>query len=508
MNWSRASFLGSAIILLVGLGYLIRKSVLFSDPTVDYQFIWLAGEMWSMGLNPYSDTYFSLGQEWFASTVHPPKVWFYPPNWWPVARLVALTSFETGIVLWRGLSAICLVAGILVVAGFYRSHVAKPDATRVNITLAFVCLMSATPIALSLGQTTFLSFLGLSLFLAAYLAGNGFVMAVGLFLLMMKPQIGLPFCLFLLAGQRWFPTLAGAAVLSILAALPAFFYVGLGEFLGTYVDQFSYHNDMAPNHPREMTGLRNLGHDLFAARLSTLPLTLLASGIAFFLGIVPSTSGAHRAVKLCLLLSMIVLVVPLHTYDMIVLAPLILLVAPMRLAAQVVIFAGLFLIFRANNLAELTGYYDSQTVYFIGSRMTSTGLLIVLGGAAIGGSGLFGARVSKSSQRAIPKGRSEVWPRLLRWNRTRKLWRLSASNLMIALFGRQQKWNRILGELLLLQRWKRKPAWSFIAIVRTWRMGVCPTCPSVQLGALKLDRWTSWTGSHIDSGSGVSRYRP
>ena len=387
----RTAFYGSFVLLALALFYLLQKSVFSSDEPSDYQFIWLAGDMWRSGLNPYSDVYFSLGEERFVG-LHPPKVWFYPPNWWPVAWASSATSFETGLLLWRGLSALCLGAGIFAVVHAFQRHVGRIGILRINSALIFACLMSATPIAMALGQTSFLSFLGLSLFLAAFLSDRKILMVAGISLLMLKPQIGLPFCFFLLANRRWISTLVIAAIVSIAAAFPAFLYVSPASFIENYVSQFSFHNEMLPNHPRAMTGVRNLGYDLFGVWISTLQLTLTASVFAFLLGLLSGLPGKTRAIELGFLLVLVVLIVPLHTYDMMLLVPLIVLVARMGWIYQGIVFLGLILVFRANNLAKVTGFFDHSTTHFEGSRITSIGLLIIFTGLLIACAELFNRR--------------------------------------------------------------------------------------------------------------------
>ena len=220
----------SGLMVLVGLSYLLTKSVLLLAPTDDYQFIWLAGTMWNDGLDPYSEEYGRLGIALFEG-VYPPKVWFYPPSWWPIATLTALTSFETGIVIWRGTSALCLIVGVHIVLRAYGRFVAPVSVLRAAAFFAFACIMSATPMALWIGQTSFLSFLGAALFISAYLGDRRVLMICALFLLMLKPQIGLPFCFFLLARRAWWPSLVAGAVVSVLASMPALAISGLGSFL-------------------------------------------------------------------------------------------------------------------------------------------------------------------------------------------------------------------------------------------------------------------------------------
>jgi hypothetical protein len=152
---------------------------------------------------------------------------------------------------------------------------------------------------------------------------------------------------------------------------------GIGPFLDAYLGQFAFHETMAPNHPHSMTGARNLLYELFGWRVSTLPLTLVAALGAFALGMAEGASADSRAVTLGTLLVLLCLLVPLHTYDMMLLAPLIILAARVAPGAQLLGAVGLLLVFRANNLAEVTGFFAPGTVLFVGSRIATIGVVLL-----------------------------------------------------------------------------------------------------------------------------------
>lgn len=365
-----------AVLVLAGTAYLAWKTLFLPDFSIDYQFIWLAGAMWAEGQNPYADEYARLGRELF-SGLNVPRVWFYPPSWWPIATLSAQTTYETGVVVWRIVGALSLVTGIAVITLACHRHLAPLSPLRMAAFFAFATLMSATPIALSLGQTSFLSFLGAALFIAAWLGDRRVLMVAALFLLMLKPQIGLPFAMFLLARRMWWPSLAAGAVLSLLAAAVPLSISGIGPFLDTYLAQLGYHETLPPNHPIEMTGLRNLFWELFGWRVPSLPLALVCAALAFALGFTRAAEPRQRALTLAALLVLLCLFVPLHTYDMMLIAPLVVLGATASTPAQIMGLAGLLVIFRANNLAALTGFYPPETLYAFGSRLTTIGLLFL-----------------------------------------------------------------------------------------------------------------------------------
>jgi NADH:ubiquinone oxidoreductase subunit 2 (subunit N) len=72
---------------------------------------------------------------------------------------------------------------------------------------------------------------------------------------------------------------------------------------------------------------------------------------------------------------------------MMLLAFLIVLTARQTALSQVIILCGLAVLFRANNLADLTGFYDQTTTHFTGSRITSVGILLLCLGMLVDVSG-------------------------------------------------------------------------------------------------------------------------
>jgi hypothetical protein len=367
----------AAILALLGLSYLVFK-VLSQDPAVDYPYVWLAGSFWVDGQSPYAPSFGEAGRA-LVPAGHAPQYWFYPPNWWPVATVMALLPYDASLTLWRSVSATLLVGGTAAVGvAACRARLVSGPAWPLAM-LAFACLMAATPQALSLGQTSFLSFFGAALFVAAGLGRHRTMMAVALVLLMLKPQVGLAFCLFLLPRPVWWPSLAAAAVITLALFLPQLRLTGIGPFLDSYLAQLRAHEGLSPNHPLEMTGLRHLGWMLFGQSWAPLPLSGLAGLAVLAIGGRRRTVPADHDLELSGVIAVVCLVVPLHTYDMMLLAPLVILTRRFSVAARVFTMLGLAMVFRANRISEMFGLHDPATVDFTGSRLTTLGSLVIAG---------------------------------------------------------------------------------------------------------------------------------
>ena len=141
----RLAWLGLAVVLLAYFG----AKILGAGDTIDFKYIWLAGELWSEGVNPYTEVYVARGEEAFVG-LNPPTFWVYPPNWWPIATGSAVLSYETAGLLWRILSVVCLFLGCFVIT---KSLPNLPFWVHIAFW-GVAATMSATAITLSLGQTS------------------------------------------------------------------------------------------------------------------------------------------------------------------------------------------------------------------------------------------------------------------------------------------------------------------------------------------------------------------
>ncbi|MFT3730791.1 MAG: glycosyltransferase 87 family protein [Hyphomicrobium sp.] len=370
-----------ATIVTVSLLYLLLKTVGNGQQTVDFQFIWLAGHMWNQGKSPYSPEYAVLGDAMF--TGNRPEYWFYPPNWWPIATLTGLLRYEEAQTVWRGISGGAVISGIIILGQAAHQYVTSVSLIRWAALIAFTCLSSSTASAFALGQTTPFIFFGMACFVCGYVAKSRIWTVVGLVLMMLKPQVGVVVCAFLLTSWSGIIAVTLAAAIVLLTAVPALVQAGVMPFLKYFIATLAAHGALPPNAPHSMTGVRYLVYELGGGNVDVLILTVLACFSAFVLGFVRSRekhrSAETDALDLSILLMIILFFVPLHIYDTFIVAPIIVLMTPLSTLLQWILGIGLLIIFRANNLAELTGLDDPETQYSLGVRFMTIAFTIMLG---------------------------------------------------------------------------------------------------------------------------------
>lgn len=373
-----------AILFIASIIYLALKSILLQEGTIDFQFIWLAGYMWNNDMNPYSAEFKALGHQLFVGG-NEPEYWFYPPNWWIIAKASAVFEYETAGTIWRTFSTLLIIFGSVLTIKTYNTHFARISNLRASIFLFFISFMYGTPICLLLGQTSALIYFGIVCFITAYLNNNRKLMVISVFLLMLKPHIGILACAFLLSSTAWFSSLAWATAITILFSLPAISLSGIESFLHEYFSQIKHHEAHPFNTAYATTGLRNLFNSFFNIKTSVIAMT----GIAFISSIILGwythrfkyslNKSSKKTVSLSLLITFIAFFVPLHQYDLLVIAPIIILSAGFNKSYQAGIFIIFLTIFRANNLVSLV---DISMVYnntnFADNALVSIALFCLL----------------------------------------------------------------------------------------------------------------------------------
>jgi hypothetical protein len=369
----KSLLLGFSVLLVAcALAYLLMKAVFDRSDTVDFKYIWLAGDFWRSGLNPYGPDYVAAGERIFVGSNRPP-FWPYPPNWWPIATATALWPYGISLRIWRVFSAFCLIGGsaILIRAMREAGHVLTP--LRYAAYAVFVGASSATAITLSLGQTSALVFLGACCYAAAWISQSRGLMILALTLLFLKPPIGIVVAASLLAYPFWRTSLAVAAGLAVVTSLPALLAHDMASVLKSYLGILGTYTTHAVNLPESTTGLRNLLGSVVHIDVSPALLTLAgACVVALVCASIRSRSGPvnpERLVSLAIALTLFF--VPLHPYDFIMVAPLVLLNARASLVAQALVGVGFLICIRANNLHAALGLHDPAGGYFQESGLVS-----------------------------------------------------------------------------------------------------------------------------------------
>lgn len=372
----------SLVLVILAIAYIAMKSIFLDADTVDFQFIWLAGHMWLNDLNPYSEEFKNLGHQLFVGT-NQPEFWFYPPNWWIVSELSALVPYNISGKLWRVFSALLILLGSALVIKNYYPNKSAIQPLRASIFIFYVCVMFGTAIALSLGQTSAIIYFGVACFISSYLNGNKALMVVAITIVMLKPHIGIIICAFLLTSPKWIPSIVWAAAISILISIPALRLAGLESFISQFLGQLHSHGLHPFNTPAATTGLRNLLSAFIGWETSVVSLTVVGFFSSFLLGLsshhLQPKAGLekdNKALSLCILLSLIVFFIPLHNYDLMIIAPIIILISRLHQRLQIAIAVMLLMFFRTNNLTELTGLFSDKE--FSGNYLISITSLILL----------------------------------------------------------------------------------------------------------------------------------
>ena len=258
---------GAALLLALALAYLVLK-VFDGTDTIDFKYIHLAGALWGEGIDPYSAAYAEQGEMRFQG-LNRPEYLFYPPHWWAIATGFAQAPYETAGLLWRIVMAACMIGGCFVL---HRTviHIAGENRPwRTWAMLVFAGAMSATAIALSLGQTSCLLFFGVCLYVHAFVTRRRGLMVLALVIVWLKPNVGLALSLFLVPGLFWWPALIGGALAVVAASLPALLPHGPIEVIRGYLHALSQWEALAPNQPWNITGLRHLAELVTGARYAT-----------------------------------------------------------------------------------------------------------------------------------------------------------------------------------------------------------------------------------------------
>ncbi len=366
-------------ILGISAIYFLSKTLFFQGETLDFKYLWLAGELWEQGLNPYGDVYVQAGREIFTNG-NVPTWMVYPPSWYPIARLLSLFPYSVANLIWLNFSMIAIVLGFFVCTDTFRRT--GPAATLLETSgmVAFLGLGSIMAIAVSVGQTSPLFFLGFALFWRGWSLQRHTAFIVGLIILMLKPNIGLPFAILALTRPFfWRPVLIGGAI-TILMAIPSFFPEKSISILTDYLAQLGQYGSAVWNGPANMTGLRNLvylisGHDMSSFLLT--PTAAILSGIYGLVTLNKVDITPDR--QLMMVLALTTFLVPMHTYDFLVLAPMLLWLHREPWKIRVALGAAMLVLLRVNNVANVTGLTYLAETYAPGSTLASVCALIIFG---------------------------------------------------------------------------------------------------------------------------------
>ncbi|MEL6766148.1 MAG: glycosyltransferase 87 family protein [Pseudomonadota bacterium] len=182
----------------------------------DLQYWWVVGELWWIGETPYGDAYWELGFQEFSLTFQYP--FFYPPTSIPFLGLFALVEPAMA----SRLLVIYNICMILFASLFLAVFEDRPAYLNIQQRFALLVIIIGIVFFPSMVTTVFGGFqftllAGLMLWAIGARAGLIVVQALGLVLLMMKPQLGaaLGFYCLVVPEFRKGAIIAGAALVGL-----------------------------------------------------------------------------------------------------------------------------------------------------------------------------------------------------------------------------------------------------------------------------------------------------
>ncbi|MEM6356880.1 MAG: hypothetical protein AAF844_14500, partial [Pseudomonadota bacterium] len=349
------AFLAGALLLLAGSLAYIAPKVLSDGIAIDFRFIWLAGSLWSEGIDPYTAAYGAAAEERLRPG-NVPEFLLYPPGWWGIAVGFAAFDEVTASLLWRIASvlAAALGAGALLwaVASATGTRAAGAHATGAHATGAraagaraagaraaearALLGLGATAVALTLGsvaaannitiaQTSMLVLLGGGLAAAGVVAASRPVLIAGLLILSLKPSIGLAFVPLVLLLPTPLLSTAALGILVLAISAPPLFQFGPVTTATGFIESAARYGALEINAGPALTGLRHLAW-LATGTSPSAMLMLALCGILSAAGMVAArriaSTAEGRALGIAFAVSCLLCVAPLHSYDFVFLLPL------------------------------------------------------------------------------------------------------------------------------------------------------------------------------------------
>ena len=275
----------AAVALLVVAHLWAWKLLLTYHKRRDFTWIYMAGRAWWSHLSPYdlnALVRLRAAQQWgrpppyFWSTGEALPPFVYPPHWIVVALPAALLTFSVATGIWDLVNYVSLVGACLVCWRMSSQRVPAMSKPLLLAAVALCTLSSGTRWSLGDNQMDLLPLLGVAAALWACQTHRTAWLAIGCFVALLKPQIGLApvLYLFLRDGRRGV-SLGGVAVLvvSLLAMVPS----GLERFPTQVLNSMHAHEAFDFNAPSRF-------YDV-AALLSPLSAGSAPFAVSAFLGL-------------------------------------------------------------------------------------------------------------------------------------------------------------------------------------------------------------------------------
>lgn len=366
----RVADIAATLLLAASIAVAMSRVVNRRIVAFDFPYFYTAGKMWSSGLDPYSDTFSS-----YAKTVlgiaGPLESWVYPPQWALITIPLAQLPYQQALSAWTWINLAVLTVAVFIFSKASDSLRRPPPLWAKFVFGSYVYLCEESREVFSLGQSAIVVFLGVALIALGLAQSKRLSFISGLVLVLFKPQIGVVFAMtfILYPGKR------NAALVSVLVSLlggmVAFGAVGFSHTLSSILNlghRLSSYGHSHYNLPLLMTGV-----SVPLARLSDFVVPTMAYSIAAgLLSAYWFRRYAGRDGQTDSLLKYIVpwifLLVPMHTDDLLFVAPLALAAFGLTSTRVGLVMASLLLMFRPYDLGLIWGSGDRR---FEGRAMLS-----------------------------------------------------------------------------------------------------------------------------------------
>lgn len=385
---SRAIWLLSIVIGVLGIIYFFWKNLFIRWEDFDFKVIWLSGHLWLQGISPYSDQFVNTGYQLFETFNGQP--FYYPAHFSLVSTVFALFEFEVAMELWRWFNINLFLLSSLVL----KSALSTPDQNlswrRIFFYTGMIGFMQSVILIFHLGQTTILIYFGLCLIIYGLSKRNDIALIIGLCIALLKPQVGIPLMAALLPFKEYHKPLLLTCVAMVIVCLPATLPLGVIETIFAYMKGISAHGEFYPNHPKVSTGIRNIIYLLFEYELSSTIFGITTIFIVFVASFFMKVKLMKFAVGqenelMIMIVTMAITIItvfsPLHTYDFLILAPVFLLSWRFESPYKIWMFMLFLVIVRYNNITRETSFLLRAEEQMIGNELvtfTAAFMLVII----------------------------------------------------------------------------------------------------------------------------------
>ena len=295
----------------------------------DFSFLYAAGRTWLAGLSPYDFDRWNV--EWAAvrpiQVVTEPTPFVYPPQWGPIAALLALLPWPVASRFWDAINVVAYLSACAL-----SLRLLGRDVRRLALRpvlwgfLATATLNVAVRQAFFNGQFTLVILLGIvGLFYAWHEKKTAWVVAFA-FVASLKPQLGLLPLLYIFLSGGHVPVLSAVAiagVVGLLSMVPS----GLDRLPADFAHVMALHTRMEFNQPAQYFNLPALAAGHLSGDWFMMAGPVAAVALIIVMAVMRRRNIAPDVLRdplwqFSIVVALTAALMPLHTYDLVVYAPL------------------------------------------------------------------------------------------------------------------------------------------------------------------------------------------